>query len=140
MPAKNNSSDAGIDLYSCGYHRIPPLTRTLIPTGVAWEFDWESSEKGPIKNFYPYMKIEGRSGNAVKKGMIILGGVIDEEYRGEIKVVIFNADKKASIQIDTGDKIAQGIVYLIPRYEIEETHDIDMNTERGKNGFGSTGS
>jgi len=137
IPTKENDTDAGMDLYSIGFYRLPPLTRALIPTGIAWEFEWEWDEN-LMGSFRPYMKIEGRSGNAVKKGMIILGGVIDEEYRGEIKVAVFNSDRHEELYISEGDKIAQGIVYLIPKYQIVEADSINEDTERGKNGFGSS--
>ena len=85
-----------------------------------------------------YGKIEGRSGRAVRNGIIIGGGVIDSDYTGEIKVILINTGNQPFV-INKGDRIAQLIIQqhmLNPQFEKVESLP---NTERGENGFGSTG-
>ena len=75
---------------------------------------------------------------AIKKGIAVLGGIIDEEYRGEIKIILINHGDKEVI-FRKGDAIAQGIVYEIPIVQIKEEKEISTDTDRGEGGFGSTG-
>lgn len=78
-----------------------------------------------------------RSGLSVNNGVDIMAGVIDSDYRGEVKVLILNTDRRTHV-FTRGQKIAQLIIEaiaLIPPQEVEELPD----TLRGENGFGSTG-
>lgn len=85
-----------------------------------------------------HAKIEGRSGLAFKNGVVVLGGVIDNLYRGEIKVKLACFDSHLLTFIQAGDRIAQLILCKdYPSEMIEE--DFDDNTSRGSSGFGSTG-
>ncbi len=81
--------------------------------------------------------IRARSGLAMKEGIIIMAGVIDEDYRGEIGVVIYNSSKKP-FEINKYDRIAQ---MIIQHYEQPNLIRIDSleETFRGSGGFGSTG-
>ena len=129
-PTKNVPSDAGLDLSACESVWLPPFTRKLIGTGVAWQ-----PSSVPEGN-HVFMKLEGRSGNALKKGFAVLGGVVDQNYRGEIKVVLLNTSwwfKKVNV----GDKIAQGVVHMLPNYTFSNEEFVD--TDRGDKGFGSSG-
>lgn len=137
IPTKAYPEDAGNDLYSCMNEVIPPGERRTIDTGIVWEFDFEENNFLQKIGLVPYFKIEGRSGLAKNNGISILGGVVDASYRGEIKVIIQNNDKENYIAIKSGDKIAQGIVYLIPKVNIVEAESIN-STDRGEKGFGSS--
>jgi dUTP pyrophosphatase len=130
IPTFSNEDDAGMDFYAADNVEILPGERALIGTGLAWEPNHDLDKK-------KYLKIEGRSGLAAKSGIVVLGGVVDELYRGEIKIILLNTDKDNSFIVKVGDKIAQGIAYLIPRIEIKEVEDIN-NTVRGASGFGSS--
>lgn len=85
------------------------------------------------------IQVRARSGLAFKNGIGILNapGTIDEDYRGEIKVILFNFGKEDFI-INPGDRIAQLILGRVHRAEIVETFSLS-ETNRGAGGFGSTG-
>lgn len=85
------------------------------------------------------IQVRPRSGLAFKNGIGVLNapGTIDEDYRGEIKVILFNFGQE-DFEIKRGDRIAQLILGKVHRAKIEETKIIS-ETERGSGGFGSTG-
>jgi dUTP pyrophosphatase len=132
VPSYKHGTDAGMD-FCCLVDDVSvrPGHRVLVSTGLAWEPDFRYKAK-------VYMKIEGKSGLAIKKGIAVLGGIIDEEYRGEIKIILINHGDKEVI-FRKGDAIAQGIVYEIPIVQIKEEKEISTDTDRGEGGFGSTG-
>ena len=107
---------------------VKPKTSSIIPTGIAVAFS---------KNYE--IQIRPRSGLAAKKNIGILNtpGTIDSDYRGEIKVIIFNYGKKNFI-INSGDRIAQMVLSPIIKIKLEKKNDLP-ETFRGKKGFGSTG-
>lgn len=113
---------------------IPPGTRCLIKTGLQC-----AVPKGC------YGRIAPRSGLAVKNGIGIGAGVIDEDYRGELGIVLFNHDMEESLDVKKGDRIAQIICECIvyPKLEVVDTlpeiDDDDEEPGRGAEGFGSTG-
>ena len=78
-PTRQKKWDAGYDLYSCDTLSISPMERKIVPVGIALE----------IPMGY-YGRIAPRSGLAAKKGVDVLGGVIDSGYRDEIKVILIN--------------------------------------------------
>src|SRR5437588_5915367 len=84
-----------------------------------------------------YARIASRSGLAVKHSIDIGAGVIDQDYRGEIKVILINRSKYPSL-VRPGDRIAQLILEKILLANPEETEALDKTT-RGNKGFGSTG-
>jgi len=108
--------------------KVKSKTSTLIPTGltVAFSEDYE-------------IQIRPRSGLAAKKNIGVLNspGTIDSDYRGEIKVIIFNHGEEDFI-INNGDRIAQMVLTPIVKMELEEATNLP-DTIRGKGGFGSTG-
>jgi len=105
-------------------------TRALVPTNIAWEVL-------EIKEGYKaYLKVEDTSGNAWKHGIKSMAGVIDQDYRGDIGVVLNNTTMKG-ISIKKGDKIAQLIAYEIPLVTIEEITETS-DTQRGEQGFGES--
>ncbi len=107
---------------------IEPKTSSLIPTGFSVAF----SENYEIQ-------IRPRSGLAVKNNISVLNtpGTIDSDYRGEIKVIIYNHGNE-TFTVNNGDRIAQMILTPIVKMELKETLDLP-ETIRGFSGFGSTG-
>ena len=108
---------------------LKPKMSSIIPTGlsVAFSKDYE-------------IQIRPRSGLAAKSSISILNtpGTIDSDYRGEIKVIMYNHGINEFI-INNGDRIAQMILSPVLKIVLEETNDDLPETIRGKGGFGSTG-
>jgi dUTP pyrophosphatase len=104
-----------------------PGHRVVIPTGLAIQLPTGT-----------YGRIAPRSGLAVKHGVDVLAGVVDPDYTGELKVVLVNTDLRRAFMIRPGYRIAQLILENYSTAEIEETPYVEQ-TERGEEGFGSTG-
>jgi len=121
----NNYGDSGYDIHSNISGEIYPSERLLISTGLKVAID--NGNVGIIKP---------RSGLAVNNGIDVLAGVIDPSYRGEVKVSLINHGAEI-FRFNRGDRVAQLIVIPCFTGKIEYT-DVD-ETERGNNGFGSTG-
>jgi dUTP pyrophosphatase len=128
LPEKAHSSDAGWDLtFGEAYtsRSLQPCERFLFDTGICCA----------IPDGY-YGHIVDRSGNATKKGLHVLAGIIDSSYRGSIKVCLVNLNQHA-VTISSGDKIAQMLILPVPKVQMVEVDSLD-ETERGDKGFGST--
>ena len=125
-PQRETEGSAGYDLRSAiGAITILPGERRVVETGFAWE----------IPHGFVGM-IRPRSGLACRQGLHVMAGVIDSDYRDEVKVLLVNLGDEA-ITIMTGDRIAQMVVtyhYDQPLTVVDELDDFD----RG-GGFGSTG-
>ena len=136
LPTKNYESDACFDLYSVEDIIIDPGEIVIISTGIAIE----------IPNSYVGF-IWDRSGLG-SKGIHRLAGVIDCDYRGEVKIVLANVNIMDFIEneqsyyyrykIDNGDKIAQLFIQKVEPFKIVEVKKLS-ETERGKKGWGSSG-
>lgn len=126
IPKKVYDTDAGWDLYSIEDVEIQPLESYVVHTGIALDL--------PLCTF---AKIFDRSGNAAKKGFAVFGGVIDNGYTGEIKVIIYNISKNP-VKIRKGDRIAQFVLFKRFYSEIHET-DVILEKDRNDKGFGSSG-
>ena len=102
--------------------------KVLIPTGFSLS----------IPQGYE-VQIRPRSGLAAKKSITVLNtpGTIDADYRGEIKVILINLGKEKFI-IENGERIAQMVVCPVVQAKLEEVKELS-DTERGSDGFGSTG-
>lgn len=124
VPVRGSKLAAGYDLFSAEAKIIPPLSRTVINTGI--------SIKTPEGT---YGRIAARSGLSVNN-IDVGGGVIDSDYTGELKVILIN-NNIYQFEVKEGMKIAQLICEKIcyPKLEIVEKL---QSTERGSNGFGST--
>lgn len=140
LPKQGTSDSAGLDLYSSEDYCIKPKQRMMISTGNY--IDLSSIRK---KLHLPYYNmIEGsvrpRSGLAIKHGITVLNtpGTIDEDYRGEVKVLLYNTSDKEFI-INKGDRIAQLVISTCLRVNILNKDLILNDTERGSGGFGHTG-
>jgi dUTP pyrophosphatase len=126
LPVRGSSGAAGYDLTSIEECIILPGRRAVVSTGI--------SVKVPEGT---YGRIAPRSGLAVKHGIQVGAGVIDADYTGELKVVLFNQNNK-KYSIKPGFRIAQLILEQCVTPEVVEVDDLDA-TDRGSNGFGSTG-
>jgi dUTP pyrophosphatase len=126
VPTKTNFTDAGFDLYSIVNTIIPSKQRKTVSTGISLEMPERFA--GLI---WP------RSGLSVKQGIDVLAGVVDSGYRGEIMVCLYNTSDE-NVTINAGDRIAQIIFQEVPLV-IMEVHDSLGSSQRGDNGFGSSG-
>jgi dUTP pyrophosphatase len=130
LPVYKTNGASGMDLMAFIKEpiNVKPKTSSLVPTGISVAFseDYE-------------IQIRPRSGLAVKNNISILNtpGTIDSDYRGEIKVIIFNHGDNDFL-ISNGDRIAQMILAPVIKIELEETNNLP-ETIRGEGGFGSTG-
>ncbi|MDD2257847.1 dUTP diphosphatase [Candidatus Falkowbacteria bacterium] len=125
LPTKAHLQDAGLDLYSAEAASIAPYQQMTISTGIRLAIP--QNQVGLIWD---------KSGLA-KEGLSTLGGVIDAGYRGEILVLIKNLGQDI-YHILPGQKIAQLIIQPLSEYKIEEGPILE-DTDRGQNGFGSSG-
>lgn len=130
LPCYMSKSASGLDLFAAVKDEtvINPLERTLIPTGIVIE----------LPNGFE-AQIRPRSGLALKYGITLLNtpGTIDEDYRGEIKLIVINLSKEPFI-VKRGDRIAQLVVAKRYHVTVEEVKEISL-TERNDGGFGHTG-
>ena len=125
LPSKAHQDDAGFDIYADEDIYIFPNKATAVSAGIVIE----------IPTGY-YGRLKARSGLTIKTHLRVLEGTIDSGYRGELKVM---CDAKDAVhEIHKGDKIAQLIIQPLPEFEVVEG-DIDMDSDRGQGGFGSTG-
>ena len=130
LPEYKTDGASGMDLIAFTKQpiNVKPKSSSLIPTGlsVAFSKDYE-------------IQIRPRSGLAAKKNISVLNtpGTIDSDYRGEIKVIIYNHGNTDFI-VNNGDRIAQMVLSPVIKMELNETSDLP-ETMRGKGGFGSTG-
>ena len=129
VPQNAYRGDAGYDLVSTDKHCLKPFERTLIGTGIAIA----------IPEGYAGFVVP-RSGLAIKQGLSVVNapGLIDSNYRGEIKVIAINLDKDNSITINPGDRIAQLVIQKVEDVSFIEVDSLDCS-ERGTGGFGSSG-
>ncbi|WP_440924389.1 dUTP diphosphatase [Candidatus Pelagibacter sp.] len=130
LPSYKTSGASGMDLMAFIDKPIElkPGQSCMIPTGLSLAFPKEYE-----------IQIRPRSGLAAKDNISVLNtpGTIDSDYRGEIKVILFNhSDKK--FKINNNDRIAQMILTPVIKMDLEETNDLP-ETIRGEGGFGSTG-
>lgn len=130
MPTRAHDTDAGLDLYAMEDKVIWPDCKV----GDGMVFDTGVHIELPPGTFG---KIESKSGLNVNRGIVSHGGVVDEGYTGSIKVKLYNHGPRG-YAVRKGDKIAQLIIqpYLAPPLELVDELE---ETERGDNGFGSSG-
>lgn len=130
VPVYKTLGAAGADVCACIEETvvIPPGKRTAVPTGLFFE----------IPEGYE-IQVRPRSGLAIKNGIIVLNtpGTIDSDYRGELMVILANFGDSDFI-VNNGDRIAQLIVAPVTQGIFVKAEKLS-ETERGANGFGSTG-
>ena len=130
IPSYKTEGASGMDLMAFIDQpiKLTPKSSCLVPTGlsVAFSKDYE-------------IQIRPRSGLAAKNNISVLNtpGTIDSDYRGEIKIILFNHGNKNFI-INNKDRIAQMILIPVHKMDLEEVDNLP-DTLRGEGGFGSTG-
>ena len=130
LPAYKTEGASGMDLMALLNEPInlKPNSSCLVPTGIAVAFSSDFE-----------IQIRPRSGLAAKNSISVLNtpGTIDSDYRGEIKVILFNHGK-IDFLINNKDRIAQMILTPVIKMKLQEV-DVLPGTVRGESGFGSTG-
>ena len=130
LPSYKTNGASGMDLmaYINESIELKPGESCLVPTGLSIAFPEEYE-----------IQIRPRSGLAAKNNISVLNtpGTIDSDYRGEIKVILFNHGNK-NFKIDNNDRIAQMILTPVIKIDLEETDELPESI-RGARGFGSTG-
>ena len=142
IPNYAKPDDSGLDLVSVEDILIPVNSHKLVPTGIAVAVPEPEVVRTASQGYLTIafeIQIRSRSGLALKHCVTVLNspGTIDEGYRGEIKVILVNNGTEP-FQVNKGDRIAQMVVCPIVRVALEEVQELS-ETERGSNGFGSTG-
>jgi len=129
VPVYAHPGDAGCDLRSSHAATIEPGERLTVSTGISIA----------IPAGYVGL-VHSRSGLAANHGVVVLNspGTVDAGYRGEIRVTLLNTNKSKAFEVQPGDRIAQLLVQRVERARFIEV-DILPETERGQQGFGSTG-
>jgi dUTP pyrophosphatase len=135
LPVYGSQYAAGMDVFSSVECSIPPLSRKLVGTGIS--VSWQSDIRMDDETNY-YLRIAPRSGLAAKSSVDVGAGVVDYDYRGEVFVLLINNHQENTFEVRQGDKIAQLILEKCLRPVIGEVTEHSA-TERGDNGFGSTG-
>ena len=123
---KGHDTDSGYDLKTTRPFKLLPNQVKLIPTSLYLELD-------------PNIEAQVRPKSSISaKGILVHFGTVDSDYRGEVKVVMQNLNDYG-VEFEAGQKIAQIVFSEKTDIELEQTEDIENNTNRGIGGFGSTG-
>ena len=126
LPRYGSDGAAGADLHASEALTIPPGERAAVPTAIHVELP-----PGHVGLVWP------RSGLALRHGIDTLAGVIDSDYRGEVRVVLVNHGREP-FRIEPGDRVAQLLVQRVERASFVQDDGLTA-TVRGAGGFGSTG-
>jgi len=129
LPALAHEGDAGYDLHAVEAAELEPGERAAVRTGIAVEIP-----PGHAGLVLP------RSGTAARHGIALVNapGLIDSGYRGELKVLLLNTDRRETFAIEPGDRIAQLLLVRVETPEVEEVAALTASA-RGEGGFGSSG-
>lgn len=125
-PSRESEGAGGYDIHAAESVTLAPGERRLVSTGFVWEIP-----AGMVGLVRP------RSGLAVKQGLHVMAGVVDSDYRGEVKVLLLNLGDE-DIVIETGDRVAQMVITIHYAGELSVVDDLKA-TSRGAGAFGSTG-
>ena len=130
LPKYKTDGSSGMDLMAFTEKTIiiRPNSSALIPTGLSIAIPQDTE-----------IQIRPRSGLAAKSSITVLNtpGTIDSDYRGEIKIILFNHGEK-NFEVNNNDRIAQMILTPVIKMDLEETNELP-DSIRGAGGFGSTG-
>src|SRR5437764_4280071 len=128
-PLRAHSDDAGCDLFAAEAARLEPGERASVGTGIAVEIP-----DGSAGLVLP------RSGLAARHGISVINapGLIDAGYRGEVRVLLLNTDRRDAFEIAPGDRIAQLVIVAVGDDEPEAVEAL-AESARGAGGFGSSG-
>jgi dUTP pyrophosphatase len=129
VPARAYAGDAGLDLAAAERHVLEPGERAVVSTGLAVA----------IPAGYAGLVVP-RSGLAARHGITIVNapGLVDSGYRGDVKVVLLNTDRRETFVVEPGMRIAQLVIVAVPELEPVEEAEL-AETERGGRGYGSSG-
>lgn len=129
LPTRAHPTDAGLDLHALEASELAPGERAMVRTGVAVE----------IPDGYAGL-VMPRSGLAARHGIALVNspGLIDADYRGELKVLLLNTDREQPFSLAPGDRIAQLVLIQVQTPSVVEVACVSQ-TARGSGGFGSTG-
>lgn len=125
LPVKKFDS-AAYDLYACEDVYVPARDKALIHTGISCEFP-----EGFVA------RICDRSSVAMNDGLHVMAGVIDANYRGEWKILLYNTTRYTKF-VHSQTRVAQALLYEVAGFPVIEVEELS-DTERGDGGFGSTG-
>lgn len=128
IPKYAHQGDAGMDLYSIEDIDIPPAETRLVHTGLQIELPPNTEAQ-----------VRPRSGLALKHSVTVLNtpGTVDEGYRGEIMIILINHGKN-TFKVEKGMRIAQMVIKPTFTVDVQEVEELE-DSERGENGFGSSG-
>jgi dUTP pyrophosphatase len=128
LPSQAYEGDAGLDLAACDEVELAPGERAVVPTGIAVE----------IPDGYAGF-VQPRSGLAARHGIGVVNspGLIDQGYRGEIRVVLLNTDRREPFTVEPGMRIAQLVIAPVASVRLVEVGELAAS-ERGARGFGSS--
>lgn len=132
LPYRATEGSAGADLFACLEEEsviLKPNERILVPTGIAISL----SDRNYGAFIFPRSSLSSKFGISLANCV----GVVDSDYRGEIKVPLINHSDEP-FTVNNGDRIAQLVIMPVVIPEFIETEELD-DTERGTGGFGSTG-
>ena len=128
-PAPAHAGDAGFDLHAAEHAEIGSGARASVGTGLA-----VAIPDGLAGLVLP------RSGLALRHGVALVNGpgLVDPGYRGELRVLLLNTDRRESFEVHVGDRIAQLLLVPFASPDLQELSSLE-ETARGAGGFGSTG-
>jgi dUTP pyrophosphatase len=128
VPVRAYTGDAGLDLASCERVELPPGERAVVGTGLAVAIP---------EGYAGY--VQPRSGLAAKHGisMVNTPGLVDSGYRGELKIILLNTDRRETFVVEPGMRIAQLVVLPVPEIDPILVDELPTS-ERGVRGFGSS--
>jgi dUTP pyrophosphatase len=128
LPSKNNALDSGYDVYCVEDKIIPARGSAVVDVGLKFAYIPDGC----------WLKVESRSGLGFKHGIMAHPGIIDNGYRGDAGVKLYNLTD-LDYNVTKGDRIAQFVIYpLAPNFKTEFTLNVVEST-RGEKGFGSSG-
>jgi dUTP pyrophosphatase len=128
VPERAYTGDAGVDLVACEHVELAPGERAVVGTGLAVAIP---------EGFAGF--VQPRSGLAARHGITIVNapGLVDSGYRGEVRVVLLNTDRREPFVVEPGMRIAQLVVLAVAEIELLEVEELPA-AERGVRGFGSS--
>ena len=128
LPIKNNLDDSGYDVFCVESKIIPALQSAVIDVGLKF---------ANIPKGY-WIKVESRSGLGFKHGIMAHPGIIDNGYRGDAGIKLYNLTN-TDYKVNAGDRIAQFVLYKLAENFIPEFAEKAVDSSRGEKGFGSSG-
>ena len=126
LPVKNHDNDTGMDVTSIEDITVPSRGSAVVGVGLKFAY---------IEPGF-WVKVEGRSGLGFKHGIMPHSGIIDEGYRGDAGIKLYNLTD-VDYSVRAGERIAQFVIYA--NYLVEVSEGSVVDSDRGEKGFGSSG-